>query len=110
LKFLIDSMLPPDTAALLNAAGHDATTPSQLGAHNLPDDTLIELATAVGRVIVTENASDFAAVTTCPVLLVRKAWWSPGSLSTDLAAALDRWASANKQPGPWPHWLSAQLR
>lgn len=110
MKFLIDSMLPPDAADRLNAAGHDATTPSQLGAHNLPDETLIELAAADGRVIVTENASDFAAVTTCPVLFVRKAWWPPGSLDTDLAAALDRWALPNKQPGPWPHWLPAQLR
>lgn len=103
-------MLPPETAEVLNAAGHDATTPARLGAHNLPDEVLIELAAADGRVIVTENASDFDAVTTCPVLFVRKAWWPSESLSSGLAAALDRWASANRQPGPWPHWLPAQLR
>ena len=110
MRFLIDSMLPPETAELLNAAGRDATTPARLGAHNLPDEMLIELAAAERRVIVTENASDFAAVTTCPVLCVRKAWWSPASLSSRLAAALDRWASVNPQPGPWPHWLLAELR
>ena len=44
MKFLIDSMLPPRVADLLVAAGHDATTPAQLGAHNLPDDTLVQLA------------------------------------------------------------------
>ncbi|MEX1007986.1 MAG: hypothetical protein WD271_09110, partial [Acidimicrobiia bacterium] len=71
---------------------------------------LIELAAADGRVIVTENASDFAAVTTCPVLLVRKAWWPPETLASRLAAALERWASSNRQPGPWPHWLPAELR
>jgi hypothetical protein len=110
LKFLIDSMLPPETVEHLGVAGHDATTPALLGAHNLPDDVLIALATAERRVIVTENASDFASVTTCPVLFVRKSWWPAESLAPRLAAGLDRWASANRQPGPWPHWLSAELR
>jgi hypothetical protein len=110
LKFLIDSMLPPDTAELLDAAGHDATTPAHLGAHNLPDDTLIALAAADHRVIVTENASDFAGVTVCPVLLVRKSWWSHESLASKFADALDRWASANEQPGDWAHWLPVDLR
>jgi len=110
LKFLIDSMLPPQVAQLLNAAGHDATTPSQLGAHNLPDDVLVQLAAADGRVVVTENASDFAAVTACPILFVRKSWWPSSSLSTNLADAVDQWAAANTEPGPWPHWLSADLR
>jgi hypothetical protein len=103
-------MLPPDAAELLLAAGHDATTPVRLGAHNLPDDTLIALAAAARRVIVTENATDFAAVTVCPVLLVRKSWWPQGSLAAKLADALDRWASANAQPGNWAHWLPADLR
>src|SRR5437588_322008 len=58
-------MLPPAVAEMLEAAGHSATTPFQLGAHNLPEDVLIQLAAADGRVIVTENASDFAGVTTC---------------------------------------------
>jgi hypothetical protein len=110
VKFLIDSMLPPRVADLLGAAGHDATTPAQLGAHNLPDDTLVQLAAAADRVIVTENASDFAAVSACPVLLVRKAWWPAGSLTETLASALDRWAKANPEPGRWTHWLPAELR
>jgi hypothetical protein len=110
LKFLIDSMLPPQTAELLNAAGHDAVTPAQLGAHNLPDEVLVQLAASDRRVLVTENASDFAAVTTCVVLLVRKAWWPTGSLSRKLAAAVDRWATAHQEPGPWPHWLPAECR
>lgn len=103
-------MFPPDTAALLAAAGHDAWTPLQLGAHNLPDDTLIALAAADGLVIVTENATDFAAVTVCPVLLVRKAWWPHESLAASLAEALDRWASVYERPGNWAHWLGADLR
>jgi hypothetical protein len=110
LKFLIDSMLPPSVTALLDALGHDCTTPFMLGAHNLPDDVLVQFASADNRVIVTENASDFAAVTDCAVLLVRKIWWPTGSLVPDLAAALDRWATANPEPGHWPHWLPEGLR
>lgn len=110
MRFLIDSMLPPRVADLLSAAGHDATTPTQLGAHNLPDDVLVQLAAADNRVIVTENASDFAAITACPVLLVRKAWWPGASLAETLASALDRWAKANAEPGRWAHWLAVELR
>jgi hypothetical protein len=110
VKFLIDSMLPPGTADRLAAMGHDAATPAGLGAHNLPDDVLVELAAAEDRVIVTENASDFARVIACPVLLVLKAWWPSASLTASLASALDRWAQANPQPGNWAHWLPPELR
>jgi predicted nuclease of predicted toxin-antitoxin system len=110
LKFLIDAMLPPSVAELLHALGHDATTPSSLGAHNLSDDVLVQLAGAENRVIVTENASDFAAVTDCPVLFVRKSWWPTRSLASNLASALDRRAEANPEPGPWSHWLPSDLR
>ena len=110
MKFLIDSMLPPGAADRLSALGRDATTPAGLGAHNLPDNVLIQLAAAEDRVIVTENASDFAAVTVCPVLLILKAWWPLASLTEKLANALDRWANENPQPGKWAHWLTANLR
>ena len=109
MKFLIDSMLPPGAADRLSALGHDVTTPAGMGAHNLPDDVLVQLAAAEDRVIVTENASDFGSVSACPVLLVRKAWW-PASLTMSLASALDRWAKENPQPGKWAHWLGAELR
>ncbi|MGH3448554.1 MAG: DUF5615 family PIN-like protein [Nocardioidaceae bacterium] len=110
MRFLIDSMLPPQTADLLAAAGHDATTPARLGAHNLPDDTLVQLAATDDRVIVTENAVDFASATGCPVLLVPKAWWPAAALAAKLAGALDRWAEANIEPGAWAHWPPAELR
>jgi hypothetical protein len=110
VRFLIDSMLPPRVATLLDGAGHNATTPAQLGAHNLPDEVLVQLAAAEERVIVTENASDFAAVSAYPVLLVRKAWWPSASIAEKLAGALDRWATANPDPGNWAHWLPAELR
>lgn len=110
MRFLLDAMLPPRTAQLLGALGHDCATPSMLGAHSLPDEVIVQLASADRRVTVTENACDFAAVTDCPVLFVLKSWWPAGSLATSLASALDRWAKANPAPGPWPHWLPDALR
>jgi hypothetical protein len=110
VKFLVDSMLPPRTAELLDAVSHDATTPTRLGAHNLPDDLLTQLAAADGRVIITENARDIAGVASCPVLLVRKSWWPSDALAEKLSAAVDRWTTANAEPGSWAHWLAAELR
>ena len=110
MKFLIDAMLPPGILDYLNTRGHDAVSPAGLGAQDLPDDALIEIATAEQRVIVTENASDFAQVTTCTVLLVRKSWWSRLTLVSAVGAALDAWARGNPTPGPWPHWLPPELR
>lgn len=110
MRFLIDSMLPPRVADALSVAGHDAVTPERLGAHNLPDETLVRIASAEGRTIVTENAADSAHVDPCPVLLVRKAWWPAGTLGPRIAAALVRWAEANHEPGPWAHWLPAEVR
>jgi hypothetical protein len=103
-------MLPPSVTVLLDAKRHDATTPQLLGAHNLPDEVLVRLASLEDRVIVTENASDFAAVDTCTVLLVRKLWWPASSLHVKLPAALDRWAFVNPNPGPFVYWLPAELR
>jgi uncharacterized protein with PIN domain len=110
VRFLIDAMLPPDIAARLRDLGHDAVTPAELGAYNLPDDSLILLATSDKRVIVTENAVDFAHVRTCPVLFVRKRWWPRTALVERLAKALDVWAKANPEPGDWPHWMSREVR
>jgi hypothetical protein len=103
-------MFPPDVTRYLNERGHDARSPADLGAHNLPDDVLIAIAANEHRVIVTENAADFAQVTECAVLLVRKAWWSPEALASALAAALSRWAAANPRPSPWAHWLEPEYR
>lgn len=110
MRFHIDAMLPPRVRDELAARGHAGLLPTDLGAHNLTDDALIQIATAEKLVIVTENASDFAHVMTCAVVLVRKSWWRPRSLAAGLAAALDRWAAANPDPGPWAHWLDAGYR
>jgi predicted nuclease of predicted toxin-antitoxin system len=110
VKFLIDAMLPPEVASRLRQAGHEAAVPADLGAHNLPDDHLIQTASAEGLVIVTENVSDFAGVVSCPVVLVRKTWWSRQALAAGLSAALNRWAEENPEPGHWARWLEAKFR
>jgi hypothetical protein len=103
-------MFPRQTIEYLNAKGHDAVSPAGLGAQNLPDEVLIQIAAAEGRVIVTENASDFAHVLDCPVVFVRKSWWPHNALASRLATALDRWSVARPKPGSWPYWLDAEHR
>ncbi len=63
-----------------------------------------------GRIIVTENARDFANVETCTVLLGRKRWWLGPSLARKLATALDLWAEAHPEPGLWAYWLHERFR
>jgi hypothetical protein len=72
--------------------------------------TLIDLATAEGRAIVTEDAKDFAHVRTCTVVIVRKVWWSRHSLTRDVSMALVRWAEANPNPDRSPVWFDAEFR
>lgn len=110
MRFIIDAMLPPSIVDHLAERGHDAVTPAQLGAHNLPDEVLIDIAAAERRVIVTENASDFAQATTCSVPLVRKAWWPRRALPHRPAAAIDRWAGRTPRPAPWVALLPPELR
>lgn len=110
MRFMIDAMLPPHITEALNSAGHDSVTPAMLGAHNLPDEALIQLASVEGRTIVTENARDFSHVTVCPVRLVRKAWWPIGTVAARLQVAVQEWAMLNPEPGAWSHWLPSDLR
>lgn len=110
MRFLIDAMLPPSTCGLLIDRDHEAITPTDLGAHNLPDDTLIEIAGTDRWVVVTENAVDFAQATSCTVLLVRKDWWPHDVIAARLAESLDRWAHDHPSPGHWAHWLDSTYR
>lgn len=110
MRFLIDAMLPPSTCGLLIDRDHEAITPTDLGAHNLPDDTLIEIAGTDRWVVVTENAVDFAQAISCTVLLVRKYWWPHDVIAARLAESLDRWAHDHPSPGHWAHWLESTYR
>lgn len=89
-------MLPPRTKETLERLGHEATTPLLLGAANLADSELTRIATDEGWVIVTENARDFAGVTRCPVVLVRKSWWLLASLPPTW-----HWPSTDGSPRTW---------
>jgi len=68
------------------------------------------VAAAEDRIIVTEKASDFAATTSYPVLLVLKLWEPCASLTKSPASARDRWGKTAPPPDNWAHWLPAELR
>jgi predicted nuclease of predicted toxin-antitoxin system len=108
-------MLPPDTAAELNRRGHDATSVAGLGPAGQADPVVFDRAVAEGRVVVTENVADFAALldqrlrndqSAVPVVFVRKADLPRrGALPHHLAERLHTWAEANPDPYLGPHWL-----
>ena len=108
-------MLPPDTAAELNRRGHDAISVVELGLAGQSDPVVFDRAVAEDRVIVTENAADFAMLLerrlrndepAVPVVFVRKADLPRrGALPHHLAERLDAWAEANPDLYLGPHWL-----
>ncbi len=114
MKWLIDEMLPPAIAGELSASGHDALSVADTGLAGEPDETVYAEALAQDRVVVTENASDLAAIVAhrlaneqpcVPVVLVRKADHPQGgALAHHLARHLHQWATRNSDPYPGPHW------
>ncbi len=115
MKWLIDEMLPPETAAELNRLGHDAISVAGLGLTGQPDPVVFDRAVADHRIVVTENITDFAALLdqrlrnekpAVPVILVRKRDLPRrGALPHHLAERLHTWAQANPDPYLGPHWL-----
>jgi predicted nuclease of predicted toxin-antitoxin system len=115
VRWLIDEMLPPDTAVELIDRGHDALSVVVLGLAGQPDLVIFETAVVQGRVVVTENVGDYAALLddrlraekrASPVVFVRKADLPRrGALPHRLAERLHAWAEANPDPYLGPHWL-----
>jgi predicted nuclease of predicted toxin-antitoxin system len=115
VRWLIDEMLPPDTATELNRRGHDGTSVASLGLAGQADPVVFDRVVAEGRVVVTENIADFAALLdqrlrndepAVPVVFVRKADLPRrGALPHHLAERLHTWAEANPDPYLGPHWL-----
>jgi predicted nuclease of predicted toxin-antitoxin system len=114
VRWLIDEMLPPATAAALEALGHDARSTHAMNLTETADETIFDVAVAELRVIVTENFSDFAGLVEqrhahelpcVPVVFVRKRDLPRrGALAGHLARHLHRWAEANPDPYPGVHW------
>lgn len=102
MRVLLDEHFSPRrVGGRLTAAGHDVLAIADVPAYaGLPDDQVLELAAAEGRVLVTRNAKDFDRITRrwasreqrhAGVLLV----WTRetdefGSLVTELLATLER--------------------
>jgi predicted nuclease of predicted toxin-antitoxin system len=115
VRWLIDEMLPPDTAHELNRRGHDAISVAGLGLAGESDPVVFDRAVAEGRIVVTENIADFATLVerrlgndepVVPVVFVRKADLPPrGGLPHHLAERLHRWGQAYPDPYLGPHWL-----
>ena len=114
MRWLIDEMLPPATAADLVALGHEALGVAEAGLAGSDDATVYETAVEQQRVVVTENFADFATITndrhaagspTVPVVFVRKRRHPRGpALAAALARHLHEWAGANPNPYPGVHW------
>ena len=107
-------MLPPATAAELNALGHNAVGVGEAGLAGSDDTTVSETTVEQQRVVVTENFADFTTITTdrhaagepsVAVVFVRKQQHPRGSaLAPALARHLHQWAAKNPKPYPGVHW------
>ena len=114
MRWLIDEMLPPATAAELQRRGHDAVAVADLGLTGQPDTVIVDTAAAQNRIVVTENFADYALLVEqrlrndapcVPVVLVRKADLPRrGALPAHLADRLQAWADATPDPYLGPHW------
>jgi len=59
VRLLLDEMLSPEIAAELVKRGHDVVAVADPGLVGLPDEQVLEWATAQGRCLVTENVKDY---------------------------------------------------
>ena len=63
MRLLLDEMHAPAVAAALSEAGFDVTaTAAAPSLRGSPDADLLDLATAAGRALVTENVGDFSVL------------------------------------------------
>lgn len=106
-------MLPPSLADELTALGHAAVAAVREGLVGATDDEVYQRAVDEGRVLVTENSADFAALTErhaaaedplATVVFVRKAAFPASGLAHHLAAHLHAWAEATPEPSAGVHW------
>lgn len=116
MRWMLDEMLPPAAAQVLNERGHDAVCVTATALRSARDEAVYSAAVAQDRVIVTEDQSDYArilrqaldaGVPVVPVVVVRKDRLPRGgALPHRLAEVLHRWSLENPTPYPGPHYLS----
>ncbi len=114
MRWLLDEMLPPTTAELLNERGHDAVSVQAAGLAGAADPDVFDHAVAKQRLVVTENFADYSLLLMqrlgndqpcVPVVFIHKPNFPKGgALAVHLAARLDAWAAANPEPYVGPHW------
>ena len=114
MRWLIDEMLPPETATELSALGHDAISVAEANLTATADEIIYRTAIDESRIMVTENFVDFAKLLEArrardepcvPVVFVRKRDFPRGGgLAAHLARHLDQWAAENPDPYPGAHW------
>lgn len=113
MRWLLDEMLPPALADELTTLGHEAVAAVREGLAGAADDEVYRRAVDEGRILVTENFADFAALTEhhaaaeeplATVVFVRKGAFPAAGLAHHLAAHLHTWAEANPEPSAGVHW------
>lgn len=114
MRWLIDEMFPLAVAEELRARGHDAVAVAERDLQGAADDVVFDLAVREGRVVVTENFADFAALVEgrqagdepcIPVVFARKSSLPVGgALAARLADRLATLAKANPDPYQGLHW------
>jgi len=114
VRWLLDEMLPPATAGELRRLDHDALTVVEAGLRGSDDAEVYDAARGQGRVIVTEDFADYAALAAnsqaadeqpATIVFVRRQSHPRGSaLGPALARHLHAWATDNPVPYPGIHW------
>jgi len=106
VRFLIDEMFPPATCPQLAKRGHDAVHVRDRGLDAHPDAEVAALAARERRVLITDNVKDFAHGDGIVIVCVLKSRLRARGMDQDLAAMLDAWARANREPYVGLHWPS----
>jgi len=97
-------MYPPRACAELTSRDHDAVHVRDRGVDARPDTEVAAVARAEERVLVSENARDFACEPGIVVLFVLTSRLPAGGLHVHLADLVHRWAEENPDPYVGPHW------
>ena len=104
--FLVDEMFPMATAVILrDTYGYDALHVAEVGLRGADDAQVAATARADGRVLVTENVTDFGAERDVTLVFVlKKNLPAGGGQAAALAKVLDRWARHHPDPYLGTHW------